>query len=124
LASVEVEVKGVERLAKIFQEYADSLQAELDSVMDQAAQYVHDTAITLVPVRTGRLKSTIHIEKGDEPLTRIVKAGGSEAPYAPFVEYGTRKMAAQPFMRPAAEARRNEIVKLITDFLKRFFKQD
>jgi HK97 gp10 family phage protein len=34
----------------------------------------------------------------------------SEAPYSAFLEFGTSKIAARPFMRPALERNRNRIV--------------
>jgi len=98
-----------------------SLVEELDGVIDSAAKLVWDTAVTLVPVRTGRLKSSIRIEETGRLMERVVRAGGDEAPYAGFVEHGTYKMAAQPFMRPAAEARGPEIESLILEGMKRLF---
>lgn len=57
-----------------------------------------DTAKALVPVRTGYLKSTISAH-----LTQWQAEVGAEAPYAGYVELGTWKMAAQPYLRPAFE---------------------
>lgn len=51
----------------------------------------------------GRLRRSITLDDrstGDKPRVSIV-AGGEEAPYARFVEFGTRHAAAQPFLRPA-----------------------
>lgn len=48
---------------------------------------------------TGRLKNSIEFDKiGD--LTATV---GSNLVYAPWLEYGTSRMAARPFFRPAVE---------------------
>lgn len=54
------------------------------------------------PVDTGRLRSSIayRIEGGNE----VVGIVGTSVEYAPFVEFGTRFMAAQPFLRPALQA--------------------
>jgi len=98
-----------------------SLIDELDALIDSGAKLVWDTAVTLVPVRTGNLKSTIWIDETGQPMERLVRAGGDQAPYAPCVEYGTYKMAAQPHMRPAAEARGPEIERLILGAMKRLF---
>lgn len=50
-------------------------------------------------VRTGRLRASIDfvLASDPEPHYRV----GSNVFYAPFVEYGTRRMAARPFLRPA-----------------------
>lgn len=37
----------------------------------------------------------------------------SNAPYSGFLEFGTSKMAARPFMGPAARAKRAEVVALV-----------
>lgn len=47
---------------------------------------------------TGATKRSIAIEFKDAGLTGVVKTGTH---YSPYLEFGTRKMAAQPFMRPA-----------------------
>jgi len=98
-----------------------SLVEELDALVDSAVKLVWDTAVTLVPVRRGQLKGSIRIEETGRPMERVIRAGGDEAPYAPPVEYGTYKMAARPFMRPAAEARGPEIERLILEGMKRLF---
>ena len=42
-----------------------------------------------------------------------------DAFYARFVEFGTVKMAARPFMRPAFEAKKGEAVDAIKAYLER-----
>lgn len=49
-----------------------------------------------VPVRTGNLKNSSGVELG--PLSATIFYGAN---YAYFVEGGTRKMAPQPYLRPA-----------------------
>jgi HK97 gp10 family phage protein len=53
-----------------------------------------------VPVRTGALQ--ISIQKSVESkLNSIVGKVFTQSPYGSYVEFGTSKMAARPFMRPA-----------------------
>lgn len=47
---------------------------------------------------TGNLKRSITYSSSLDGLTVTVKP---TAHYAPYVEYGTRKMAAQPYVRPS-----------------------
>jgi len=122
MAAVDVEVEGIDKLLRMLENAQHSLIDELDALIDSGAKLVLDTAVTLVPVRTGNLKSTIRIEGTGQPMERLVRAGGDQAPYAPPVEYGTYKMAAQSFMRPAAEARGPEIERLILEGMKRLFR--
>jgi len=53
------------------------------------------------PVQTGFLRSSIHAVSVAEGKSAEVQV---DAPYAPFVEYGTYKMAARPFLSPAVAA--------------------
>lgn len=50
-----------------------------------------------VPVDTGFLKRSIMLSSEDYGLTSVVEP---TANYSNFVEYGTRFMAAQPYVRP------------------------
>lgn len=50
------------------------------------------------PVDTGYLRRSINMNLLEAGLTGIV---GPTADYAPYVEYGTRFMSAQPYVRPA-----------------------
>lgn len=70
-----------------------------------------DRAVKLAPVDTGQLRQAIGTEvKSDTAyLFNIVQ-------YAPYVEFGTSKQQAQPFMRPALK---DQIVrKTVFDTLK------
>jgi len=122
LAAVEIEVEGIDKLFRMLDNAQRSLIDELDALIDSAAKLIWDSAVTFVPVRTGNLKSTIRIEETGQSMERVVRAGGDQAPYAPCVEYGTYKMAAQPYMRPAAEARRAEVIALIREGIMRLFR--
>jgi HK97 gp10 family phage protein len=74
-----------------------------------AAQEIRDMAKDLAPVDTGHLRDSIRCWQTSEGAT--VTAGGvSNGPegsrdvdYAVYVEFGTYKMAAQPYLRPAVD---------------------
>jgi len=88
--------KGLRGLSDISPRVRRVLATELQD----AAEEIQYLAQELVPVKTGYLKSTIHVQTFDE-LSLQVRA---DAEYAAFVEYGTDKQAAQPFLTPAVEA--------------------
>lgn len=55
----------------------------------------------------GRLGDSIHLEGRGQNVQVVADAQDQDGqPYGWYVEGGTKKMAAQPFMRPAAEAAR------------------
>lgn len=53
-----------------------------------------------VPVLTGDLRSSIRTEV--DGSTGYVIAGDEDVDYAAYQEFGTTKMVAQPYLRPAA----------------------
>lgn len=65
---------------------------------------VQNRARQLCPVDTGRLRSSIHFEEGQDAEGYFIDVG-TDVEYAAPVEFGTWKMRAQPYLRPAfAEA--------------------
>jgi HK97 gp10 family phage protein len=78
------------------------LEAECRRALHSAAEGIVADAQGLVPVETGHLRETI--SHGPVEGDRVeVKAA---AEYAVYVEHGTRHMAAQPFLAPAAYRKR------------------
>lgn len=67
--------------------------AELQEKMQEKADFKKG-------YQTGTTKRSIGIEIKDEGLTAEV---APETEYSPYLEYGTRFMEAQPFVRPALE---------------------
>lgn len=85
----------------------------LNIVGDQVVGWAQD----LTPVDTGNLKSSLTHE-AESNNVEIVGASNSKAPikdvnYAIYVELGTVKMHAQPYLRPAIESNLNAIRKTI-----------
>ena len=54
---------------------------------------------------------------------RAAKADDKDAWYWWFVENGTSKMAAQPYLRPAFEAKKSEAVRVFTEILDKDVKR-
>ena len=63
----------------------------------------------LCPVDTGRLRNSITHQQYDDN-TEVV---GTNVEYAPYVELGTRRQKAQPYLRPAAEGHTAEYKQII-----------
>ena len=64
----------------------------------------HDTHQASAPgdapaVDTGRLRQSIGVQRVGEGHYRV----GTNVQYAPLLEFGTRRMAARPFIRPSLE---------------------
>lgn len=73
---------------------------ELDGIMmDLISADIQAGAQSRAAVRTGFMRDNIKRYVGGSRFQVIAEAG-----YSGFVEYGTRFMAAQPFVTPAVEA--------------------
>lgn len=69
------------------------------------------------PVDTGRLRDSINsrIEQQGDDITGIVS---TDVEYAGYVEYGTSKMSAQPYMTPAFNDNKDDIGEYFIEKLK------
>jgi HK97 gp10 family phage protein len=110
---VGVKVLGVEELLAKLVRINTIARLEVGFLMKGAAKYLEETAIEMAPIRTGNLKTSIHATQV-APYTHIVRAdtrtgsdpggeGKSSYEYAGYVEFGTSKMDARPFMQPAVQ---------------------
>jgi HK97 gp10 family phage protein len=84
-----------------FPEIAAAMPDRASAVVRKASFDVEGQAKNRVPVDTGALKNSISTEFENGGLTGII---APHTDYATFVEYGTKRMSAQPYMTPAAEA--------------------
>jgi HK97 gp10 family phage protein len=98
---VTVDASQVAELAADLIGAGPKAAAGVRPLVRRAAVRTQRLAQAFAPKRTGFLASTIQTTSGSTGATGRVAA---TAPYAAFVEYGTSKMAAEPFMRPAADA--------------------
>jgi HK97 gp10 family phage protein len=79
---------------------------EASEVVRGAAFLCQRVAIQRAPVDTGFLRSSITVGKPDGGTLQpgdLAAQVGPEAAYGGFVEFGTSRMGAQPYMTPAAE---------------------
>jgi HK97 gp10 family phage protein len=91
-------IKGIESVIPAFQEFSREAGTNIPrGIMQYVATVAEQQAQVDCPVLTGHLRSTIHkVILSD--LAAVVMA---EAEYAAYVEYGTSRMQAQPFLEPA-----------------------
>ena len=82
----------------------------LEAIGLQAEGYVK----LLTPVDTGRLRNSISHAQYDEKTEAV----GTNVEYAPYVELGTRRMSAQPYLRPGVENHAEEYKAIAEYYLK------
>ena len=77
-------------------------------VVAKTAHDIEADAKSLAPVDTGMLRNSI-----GSTISGLSAEIGPTVHYAPYLEYGTRRMPPQPYMGPAAERRAEPFVKAI-----------
>ena len=94
---------------EVIQDNTQTVLAEMPKAIARALETIglvaEGHAQGLCPVDTGRLRNSItHAIDGDEQAVYI----GTNVEYAPYVELGTSKQDAQPFLTPAAQNHSDE----------------
>ena len=88
----------------------DDVLPRLRAVVSIAAHNIERRGKEKVPVDTGATKDSIQPEFGSQGLSARI---GPSTTYAPFLEFGTHRMAARPFMVPALELERGPFIEAI-----------
>lgn len=81
-------------------------RGDFDSALDEPAEYGLKSMKQVTPVDTGELRDSEHIEKPAKNQRDWV----ADAPHAIYVEMGTSRMAAQPFMRNTVYGKASQIL--------------
>lgn len=95
------------------QEISEGIQLAIRRALVRIGLECESYAKDLCPVKTGRLRNSItNYVEGNAAYV------GTNVEYAPFVEEGTSKQKAQPFLRPAAEGYVDEWKRILEDELE------
>lgn len=128
-------VQGADALRRRFERVAANVEKEMQATLTRYAESVVADMKKLVPVDEGTVRDSIGFTFGEIPKGTIsvgtvetpasgdvkvrIYAGGGEAFYARFLEFGTRKMPAHPFFFPAWRANRRRIRSGITRAIRK-----
>ena len=104
--SVSFKVKGVDRLVRQLAIKSKQARIATDRQLELSSKRLERMAMVKAPVDTGALKNSIFSAKAGN-LTYKVTAPQH---YAIYVEKGTRKMRAQPYLKPALDAERPKLI--------------
>lgn len=93
-------VTGLDKLQKALKDNVnlDDVKRVVRTNGSQLHRKMQDNADFTRGYQTGTTKRSIKLEIEDDGMTAKV---GPETDYSPYVEYGTRFMDAQPFVRPS-----------------------
>ncbi|QXE85968.1 HK97 gp10 family phage protein [Geomonas nitrogeniifigens] len=129
-----IEIKGLAELEKRLQALPDKLAKNvLTRALRAGAAVFRDEAKRIAPKDTGEMARDIMLKKprkGNGLEYQVYVRSGKKSRmagkkrnvdrdsfYWRFVEFGTAKMAAKPFMRPAFEAKRQEAIEKVRESL-------
>lgn len=126
----DAELKGVDQiLNKLSQMGANITRFENKALKNAAETVLEDAKATNVfNDRSGRLRKGLKISgvKKKEGVKYILvgvdKSDNSKIFYGKFLEFGTSKISARPFLQPAYEKNREQIQKTIAETLKEGLK--
>lgn len=103
-------VKGLDKIQKHLKEHAtmNDVKKVVRKNGADMQQKMQDNADFARGYQTGQTKRSIGMDIVDSGFTVDV---GPTTEYAPYVEYGTRFMDAQPFVKPALDDQSKEFKK-------------
>lgn len=94
-------VKGLKKLITVLEKVPKELERDVEATLEANAQEIEAEAKRFAPVDTGRLRQSIKAIKVGKLTFKIMANSTGLAPYAIYVEYGTRFQRSQPFLFPA-----------------------
>src|SRR3990172_357570 len=118
--SVQITVESEGDIIRLMQTLPPEVFQRVQQVLQNGAVRLAERARELAPVRTGHLMASIKADTGErteseaafDPVQVV-----ADTPYASFIEFGTSKMRAQPFLGPAAEQVEPEILEEVDSVL-------
>lgn len=145
--TVKVKVTGARRLQRRFAALSEELTAGLGQALLEGAEAVRDEAVRSITsepksgrlsataggaarhrasapgqppaAQTGRLAASIEARRGPGLSATVGVHDRAVAEYAEHLEFGTRRMAARPWLVPALERARGDIRRRIEDAVGR-----
>lgn len=139
---IKLNIAGMEEINQKINEARKKYPEQCRKGIELSCITVEAKAKHLVPVKTGRLKASITYAMGGDSkaisftnkvtgskdTVSSVSTGSSKfewygvvgtiVEYAPYVEFGTRNMSAQPYLVPALYNSKAEIKKIFEDVLR------
>ena len=95
---LEVHVEGLDDLRRKIETLSPALKSQIHDVLVEEGEILKNTAQSFAPRRTGYLESSI-FAKVEEWTLKV----GATAPYAAFLEFGTRFIQPRRFLARALE---------------------
>jgi HK97 gp10 family phage protein len=114
---MSIKIDGLEELEKRLKENVkmNDVKRVVKQNGAELQQKIQNNADFTKGYATGTTKRSVGLEITDDGFTA---ESGAETEYAPYLEYGTRFMDAQPFIRPAFEEQSKQFQKDLQNLVK------
>lgn len=120
----DIRIEGIPQLEKQLEKVNEALKKAAEKSLLTQAEMVRDRIRDRAPQGpTGNLKAACYAKlepaSGSYPPMAFAGVRPRKAPHGHLVEYGTVKMAAHPFFRPAVDEMKDKVIaNLRSDFSK------
>lgn len=113
-------VEGMENLLAELDKLGQAGSRIENKALKEAGDVVKESIVKEVPVRTGKLKESITVSgvKTKDGVKRVEVGPDKDGWHSRFVEFGTVKMKANPFMARGYETSKEEAMSTIEKNLK------
>lgn len=95
MASITVDIKGMDKVLSDFKSLDKKIATGLKDVVNESALKIQSDAKKLAPVNLGNLRNSVYLNEFAEN-GGFVYSVGAAASYAPYVEFGTGGKVAIP----------------------------
>jgi HK97 gp10 family phage protein len=102
---LKIDEGQMRRALNNIEKYSEEVQNKVAKQIAKSTLTIESNAKRNAPVDTGRLRSSINSE-----ITRERGSVGVGVKYASFIEFGTYKMGARPFLFPAWNMERPKLI--------------
>jgi hypothetical protein len=96
-------LEGVGKLRARFKIFGAGLSYSSTALPKEIAENIAEIARELVAVDTGRTSMNVRVRARRGSAVVVVTRGGERDEVPTYLEFGTHKMAARPFLKPAAD---------------------
>ena len=117
----KLELEGIENLIAEVEKLGAKGNRIENKALREAGTVVREAIKEEVPVRTGNLKRSIEVSsvRTKAGIKHVAVGPGKDGYYGKFVEFGTVKMKAKPFMAPGYEKSKAAALEKISEELRK-----
>jgi HK97 gp10 family phage protein len=116
---LKAKITGLDQLQQKFAALQKATQAQvLKNAVFSGSLIFQNSAVQKVPVVTHNLQRSIHVEVAVSKATYAEAQTGTDVEYAAYVEFGTSKQSAKPYLRPAFDENKDRAKNEVAEALR------